>query len=206
MRQRPKRDTGGEILFRRHVSAGAMFTQPVHHEDPRTDHELAQAWLRSGSEAAARELVRRLHPRVDSIARGHLPSRESIEDLVQEAFIRAFQYLPRYDFRLPLEHWISRIVLNVCRNRFRHEASRPELRAASALSEDDVTRIVSQLRWQPNQASAPTWDEALWPLISRFALPTAAALLLLTTFLPAPKTPSPAESVDDLIAAAIALP
>jgi len=102
----------------------------VPHEDSRTDHELAQAWLRSGSEAAARELVRRLHPRVAAIARGHLPRRESIEDLVQEAFIRAFDHLPRYDFRLPLEHWISRIALNVCRNRFRHEASRPELRAA----------------------------------------------------------------------------
>ena len=107
-----------------------MFSQPVPHEDSRTDHELAQAWLRSGSEAAARELVRRLHPRVASIARGHLARRESIEDLVQEAFIRAFDHLPRYDFRLPLEHWISRITLNVCRNRFRHEASRHELRAA----------------------------------------------------------------------------
>ena len=87
-------------------------------------------------------------------------------------------------------------------NRLVSEADLP----ASAASEDDVTRIVSQLHWQPNPAPAPTWDEALWPLISRFALPTAAALLILATFLPAPQTPPRADNVDDLIATAIALP
>ena len=107
-----------------------MFTQPVPHDDPRTDNELARAWLRSGSEAAARELVRRLHPRVAGIARAHLSRRDAIEDLVQEVFLRVFEHLGGYDFAQPLEHWASRITLNVCRNRHRHEAARPELRAA----------------------------------------------------------------------------
>ena len=103
IRGNEKRDTASRKSFR------ITFEQVVYlvsvslpHEDPRTDHELAQAWLRSGSEAAARELVQRLHPRVASIARGHLARRESIEDLVQEAFMRVFDNLPRYDFRAPL--------------------------------------------------------------------------------------------------------
>jgi len=79
-------------------------------------------------------------------------------------------------------------------------------RPASAPSADEVTRIVSQLRWQPSQAPTPTWDESLWPLISRFALPAAAALLILATFLPAPQTPPRADSLDDLIADATDLP
>lgn len=100
------------------------------HEDPRTEQELARAWLRTGSEAAARELVSRLHPRVASIARIHLSRRDAVEDLAQEAFIRVFDHLASFDFRQPLEHWVSRITLNVCRNRHRHESHRPELRSA----------------------------------------------------------------------------
>lgn len=77
---------------------------------------------------------------------------------------------------------------------------------ASALSDECVARIVSQLRWQPIiHAHAPTWDEALWPLISRFALPAAGALLILVALLPAHQTPR-ADTLDDLITAAIEQP
>ena len=100
------------------------------HDESRTDNELARAWLRTGSEAVARELVSRLHPRVALIARNHLTRRDGMEDLVQEAFVRVFEHLSSFDFRQPLEHWVSRITLNVCRNRHRHESTRPELRAA----------------------------------------------------------------------------
>ncbi len=65
-----------------------------------------------------------------SIVRIHLSKRDAVEDLVQEAFIRVFDHLGSFDFRRPLEHWVSRITLNVCRNRHRHESHRPELRAA----------------------------------------------------------------------------
>jgi RNA polymerase sigma-70 factor (ECF subfamily) len=111
------------------------------HEELRTEQELARAWLRSGSEASARELVRRLHPRVVSIARIHLSKRDAVEDLVQEAFIRVFDHLSGYDFRQPLEHWVSRITLNVCHNRHRHESTRPELRAAD-LSEAEQALLL----------------------------------------------------------------
>lgn len=109
---------------------GPCLLLPVPHDETRTDNELARAWLRTGSEAAARELVSRLHPRVALIVRNHLTRRDALEDLVQEAFVRVFEHLGGFDFRQPLEHWVSRIALNVCRNRHRHESTRPELRAA----------------------------------------------------------------------------
>ena len=49
------------------------------------------------------------------------------------------------------------------------KADRVELPA----SEDAVPRIVSRLRWSPDQTSAPSWDETLLPLILRIALPCA---------------------------------
>lgn len=100
------------------------------YEDSRTEQDLAHSWIRTGSDAAARELVRRLHPRVSNIVRTHLSKRDSLEDLAQEAFVRVFDNLAGFDFGQPLEHWVSRITLNVCRNRQRHESYRPELRAA----------------------------------------------------------------------------
>ncbi len=114
------------------------------HDDSRSEKDLANAWLQSGSEAAARELVRRLHPRVASIARAHLPRRDAAEDLVQEAFARVFDHLGSFDFRMPLEHWVSRIALNVCRNRHRHEASRPELRAADLGEAEQACLLTSR--------------------------------------------------------------
>jgi RNA polymerase sigma factor (sigma-70 family) len=37
------------------------------------------------------------------------------EDVVQEAFVRAIQYLPSYDGKLPFENWFSRILQNALR-------------------------------------------------------------------------------------------
>ncbi len=73
-------------------------------------------------------------------------------------------------------------------------------------TDDAVNRIVSKLRWQPATATPPTWEALLWPLLSRIALPGAAALLLVAAFLPSPPLPHAAESVDDVIAAAIQTP
>lgn len=137
------------------------------HDDPHTDNELARAWLRSGSEAAARELVRRLHPRVGGIVRSHLSKRDAIEDLVQEVFIRVFDHLSGYDFRQPLEHWVSRITLNVCRNRHRHESTRPELRAADLTEAEqafllDATPLLDQTDHNQRKAAANSLIERIF--------------------------------------------
>jgi hypothetical protein len=73
-------------------------------------------------------------------------------------------------------------------------------------ADDEIDRIVSNLRWQPAVTLEPTMDSILWVLISRFALPGAAALLLIAALLPLPINTNPADSVDALIAAAAQLP
>lgn len=73
-------------------------------------------------------------------------------------------------------------------------------------ADDEIDCIVSKLRWQPADTFEPTMDSILWLLISRFALPGAAALLVIAALLPPPTNTNPAESVDALIAAATQLP
>lgn len=158
-----------------------MFVRLVPHDDPRTERELARAWLRSGNEAAARELVRRLYPRVAGIVRAHLSRRDAVEDLVQEAFVRVFDHLAEYDFAKPLEHWVSRIALNVCRNRCRRESSRPELRAAD-LSEAEQA-VLLHSRSVLDHSDDSTRKAAATSLVERILeLLTAEERLILTLF------------------------
>lgn len=95
---------------------------------PGSSSDLIRAWMERGDERAARELVESLYPLVARIVRRHATGYDSPEDLAQDVFGRVFAQLDRYDERLPLENWVARIALNVCRNRWKHMARRPELR------------------------------------------------------------------------------
>ncbi|RFC41657.1 MAG: RNA polymerase sigma-70 factor, ECF subfamily [Verrucomicrobia bacterium] len=88
-----------------------------------------KAWLSGRDEGAAKRLMEALHPRVSGIIRRHWSRAEEWEDLEQEVFLRIFGALPRYRQDVaPLEHWVSRITLNVCRKRWRSQSRRPEWR------------------------------------------------------------------------------
>lgn len=91
-------------------------------------------------EAAARELVRRLHPLVAKLVRSHRPRRTAEEDLCQMIFIKIFQKLPQFSGKVPLEHWVSRVAVNTCLNQIQSEKVRPELRYAD-LSEEEVAAV-----------------------------------------------------------------
>ena len=117
---------------------------------------LVEAALRHDDEAA-RELVRRLYPLVAKMVRSHRPRRTSEEDLCQMIFIRIFQKLNQFSGKVPLEHWVSRIAVNVCLNQIEAEKARPELRQAD-LSEaeqavvENLTASADELR--PDQKLA----------------------------------------------------
>ncbi|MCU0782064.1 MAG: sigma-70 family RNA polymerase sigma factor [Akkermansiaceae bacterium] len=97
--------------------------------DPSEHAADVTAWLSHCDEAAARRLMEALHPRVAGIIRRHCSRQEDWEDLGQEVFMRVFEALPRFRrTEVPLEHWVSRIALNVCRRRWRSQSRRPELR------------------------------------------------------------------------------
>lgn len=98
-------------------------------------------------EAAARELVRRLHPLVSKLVRSHRPRRAAEEDLCQMIFIKIFHKLPQWSGKVPLEHWVSRVAINTCLNQIQSEKVRPELRYAD-LSEEEVA-VVQNLASTP---------------------------------------------------------
>ena len=67
---------------------------------------------RSGSEAAVRELIRRLNPRLFRVARGIAQSDAEAEDVVQEAYLAAFTRLDQFSGASAFSTWITRIAIN----------------------------------------------------------------------------------------------
>ena len=86
--------------------------------EPRAFDALVHAYMRQAFQLAYRVV-------------GH---REDAEDLVQEAFLAAYQYLDSYDIERPFGPWLMRIVLNrganLRRSRTRRETE-PEVDAVS---------------------------------------------------------------------------
>ncbi|MGQ0633746.1 MAG: RNA polymerase sigma factor [Planctomycetaceae bacterium] len=88
------------------------------------------ARILEGDTAAGDALVERLRPLVVRIVRAHGSRLADEADLIQMAFLKVFANLRQFSGRVPLEHWVSRITVNVCLNQYRYEAKRPELRRA----------------------------------------------------------------------------
>ncbi|MGI8431238.1 MAG: RNA polymerase sigma factor [Chthoniobacterales bacterium] len=119
-------------------------------------------------EAAARELVRRLHPLVSKLVRSHRPRRAAEEDLCQMIFIKIFQKLPQWSGKVPLEHWVSRVAINTCLNQIQSEKVRPELRYAD-LTEEEVA-VVQNLASTPAEL-APGMNFAARDLVEHLLRP-----------------------------------
>ena len=77
-----------------------------------TDAELA-GLARRGDERAARELVERFQRPVFSIVHRMVRDRELAEDLAQEAFVRTFNNLDRYDPSYKFSSWLFKIAYNL---------------------------------------------------------------------------------------------
>jgi RNA polymerase sigma-70 factor (ECF subfamily) len=96
-----------------------------------SDEALVEAAQRGDREAFGR-LVDRYRDLVHAYSYARLRNREEAEDTAQEAFLRAFQYLP--DFRMAdrFGGWLMRITRNLCTD----VARRRRTRSTEELSDD----------------------------------------------------------------------
>ncbi len=106
----PLRDGGKK------AGTGASKTPQRSNEEPAelktevTDAELVSQ-AREGNSAAFTELVNRYEARVLRLVRGIVSERD-MEDVSQEAFLKAFRKLDRFDGRSSFYTWIYRIATN----------------------------------------------------------------------------------------------
>lgn len=92
--------------------------------DPLRDARDADLLLRAqrGEEEAFRELVERYEKRAFFIAFGLLNREEEAWDVAQEAFLRVYRSLDRFDFARSFYTWFFRIVQNLAIDRLRKVA------------------------------------------------------------------------------------
>lgn len=78
-----------------------------------TDVALIQRIL-AGEKKAFAELINRHKDRGMTLAMRMLKNREEAEEALQDAFVRAFNALPRFEWKSSFSTWFYRILYNVC--------------------------------------------------------------------------------------------
>ena len=121
--------------------------------------------LASDRDGAFPDLVRIMQDGVFSGVLQFTRNRHDAEDVTQETFVRAYRALGTYQYErilgLQLGPWIWTIALNLCRNRARTIARRPEtplLADYTATFEDAATEAVENANleeWRHRLAALP---------------------------------------------------
>lgn len=110
------------------------------------DRELAQRSQRGDADAYT-ELVRRHRKMVYGVAYAIVVCSGDAEDVVQEAFLRAYAAIGRYNPRHEFAGWIRRITVNCAVSKLRQQ--------------ERTRRLVQAAAAQANPAPAPTPAEQL---------------------------------------------
>ena len=77
-----------------------------------------------GDAAAFTALVRAFDPMLRALAYNLLGDRELMDDILQDAYLRAFRALPRFEGRSQVGTWLYRITYNACLDELRRRKRR----------------------------------------------------------------------------------
>ncbi len=123
--------------------------------------ELIQQALQGDMEAWG-EIVRRYKEAVFGVALGIMGNAADAEDVAQDAFIRAYENLRRYDLTRKFSTWIFTIAANICKNKLRRERFFAPLKDVSRLAGaggDPATQVAREQRQMLVQQALAALDE-----------------------------------------------
>lgn len=90
------------------------------------------------------ELVNRYQAAAWRVAYSFLGNAEDAKDVSQTGFVKAYQHLRDFRGRAGFSTWLYRIIVNECKDFFRHKARRPAA-VSLAAEEDDDDAVVFEL-------------------------------------------------------------
>lgn len=94
--------------------------------------------IKNGDKEAFRTLVEKYQRKVFSIAYGMVHNREDAMDLTQDAFLKAFHNLGRFEGSSSFYTWLYRIVVNVCIDHIRRSGKRFNVDYDDSLLREDA--------------------------------------------------------------------
>ncbi|HTY37775.1 MAG TPA: sigma-70 family RNA polymerase sigma factor [Bacteroidota bacterium] len=103
----------------------------------KTDATIVREIL-AGDKRAFGEIIDRHKDKAMTLAVRMLRNREDAEEAIQDAFVRAFKALPRFEWKSSFSTWLYRIVYNVCSTRL----SRRDEESHTRLDLDDEAAVM----------------------------------------------------------------
>jgi RNA polymerase sigma-70 factor (ECF subfamily) len=112
----------------------------------RTDDELVAA-ARAGDEAAFTQLFKRHNSLVSRLGYRFFSRREQVEEIIQEAFVKAYLALDNYQggHEKSFVSWLARITVHACYDELRRIKKRSESRLGD-LSQEEEEFLTERLR------------------------------------------------------------
>jgi len=127
----------------------------------------------NGDRAAFEEIVLLHERRVLTLAYRLLGTSEDAQDAAQEVFLRAFRYLRRFDPTKPMEPWLVRMTVNVCR-----VAGRKRSRNRSFIVPDELPDYVDAGKNPHAQLYAEEQKQLLYEALGTLGEKERAAVVL----------------------------
>jgi RNA polymerase sigma-70 factor (ECF subfamily) len=118
---------------------------------------------RQGDQSAWEALMRAHQEPVFRLAYLLMGDPEEAEDIAQEAFLRAYRSLKRFDTERPLRPWLLRIVSNLAKNR--HRSIGRYISALTRFAQHDPEKI------SPTTIEPEDESQALWQAVRQMAKP-----------------------------------
>src|SRR5206468_12242728 len=97
---------------------------------------------RNGESRAFRAIMQRNNLRLSRVARSVLGDDREVEDVLQEAYVRAFAGLADFRGQASLSTWLTRIVLNEALGRVRKQRPTVSLEAVEGTMIDDDSAVI----------------------------------------------------------------
>ena len=151
-------------------------TPPAPDDAHETDAVLI-AQASSGSRQAFDTLIRRYEPRLVNIARRTMGNISDAEDAAQEAMAAAWFKLDQFDQALAFGPWLTRIVLNKCRDQLR---KRKIMKLFDFGADNEVEHVASSIPDQYESAKTAQILGIVQKEISNLPTRLRDALILVT--------------------------
>lgn len=127
----------------------------------------------TGDRAAFEEIVLLHERRVLTLAYRLLGTPEDAQDAAQEVFLRAFKYLRRFDTSKPMEPWLVRMTVNVCRG-----AGRKRLKSRGMFVQSEPSHYVDPASNPHAQLYAEEQKRLLYQALDSLGEKERAAVVL----------------------------
>ena len=90
----------------------------------RTSDEILVGRLAAGDASAFDEIFERYHHQIYNFVKKQVSDSESVEDLVQEVFLRVYKSAKNFDVEKKFSSWLYKIALNEVKRHWKRSASR----------------------------------------------------------------------------------